>query len=131
MKNTNGLILSDADFNKLSHLIKNIDSEVAELLDGELNRAAVVSSAELPQDVVCMNSKVKFTDLDTGKESFCTLVYPHEANIEENKISVLAPIGAALIGLRVGQVINWPISQNKEKHLKVIEVVNSNIKSNG
>jgi regulator of nucleoside diphosphate kinase len=61
--------------------------------------------------------------LDTGKELVVTLVYPHDADIDENKISILAPIGAALIGLRVGQVIRWPVPSGKEKRLQVVAVL--------
>ena len=53
--------------------------------------------------------KIIFQDLENGKERIITLVYPHEANIQENKISVLAPVGVALIGLRVGQIIQCPV----------------------
>lgn len=77
----------------------------------------VVANDELPADVVSMNSKVSFKDLDTEKESVVTLVYPQDANIDEGKISIFAPVGSALIGLRVGQVINWPLPHGKEKKI--------------
>jgi len=123
MDNQETLIVTKTDFEKLSSLIRTATSDVAELLDEELSRASVVSDNELPEDVVSMNSTVRFQDLDTGGETVVTLVYPHEAKIEENKISIFAPVGSALIGLRVGQVIQWPIPNGKEKRLRVISVL--------
>lgn len=123
MDNQETLIVTKTDFEKLSSLIRTADSDVAELLDEELSRASVVSDHELPGDVVSMNSTVRFQDLDTKSEAIVTLVYPHEAKIEENKVSIFAPVGSALIGLRVGQVIQWPVPSGKEKRLKVISVL--------
>jgi regulator of nucleoside diphosphate kinase len=117
------LILTEKDFQKLSALIKSARPEIAEPLEEELSRAAVVPPEKLPTDVVSMNSTVTFTDVDSGKESTVTLVYPHDADVEQNKISILAPIGSALIGLRVGQVIRWPLPGGKEKRLKVVSVL--------
>jgi regulator of nucleoside diphosphate kinase len=123
MKNSDNVILTKADYEKLSSLLMSAKPEIAELLEEELGRASIVSDGELPRDVVSMNSKVSFKDLDTGKELIITLVYPHDADIGENKISILAPIGAALIGLRVGQVIRWPVPSGKEKRLQVVAVL--------
>ena len=123
MEDQNKLILTQADFQQLTSLIKSANPETAELLEEELSRASVVANGELPEDVVCMNSQVRFEDLETGKESMITLVYPHDVNIGENKISVLAPVGLALIGLRVGQVIKWPVPNRKEKRFKVLSVI--------
>lgn len=122
MKDPNALILTQTDFQKLTALINNANPDVAGLLEEELGRAAVVPEEELPADVVAMNSKVKFQDVESGKEKEVTLVYPHEANIEENKISILAPVGSALIGLRVGQMIRWPLPNGAEKRFKVLSV---------
>lgn len=120
-ENTN-IILTQNDFEKISALIMNTNSETAKLLDEELGRAEIVDDQQLPTDVVAMNSKVSFLDLETNKESVITLVYPHEANIETNKLSILAPIGAALIGLRVGQEIEWPVRPGVTKKIKVVAV---------
>lgn len=119
----NNIFLTQTDFDKLSSLIRNSDSEMAELLEAELNRASIVSEEQLPKDIVSMNSKVSYVDLDSGKESVITLVYPHDANTEENKISVLAPIGSALIGLKVDQNIQWPLPSGKQKRIKVTAIL--------
>lgn len=121
-QNQDQIIVSESDFIKISTLISQIDSEVSDQLDEELGRARIVAPEELPTDVVAMNSNVQYQDLESGKESAVTLVYPQDANIEENKVSVFAPIGAALIGLKEGQIISWPLPNGKEKQIKVLKV---------
>lgn len=116
------LILTKNDFQKLSSLVAAAESKAAALLEEELGRASVVPENDLPGDVVAMNSEVSFADLETGKVSDVILVYPHEADIGANKISILTPVGSALIGLRAGQSIEWPFPGGKTKRLKVLEV---------
>lgn len=107
------LVISEEDYQKISSLLLNIKTEIAELLEEELGRATLVPASELPENVVSMNSEVTFIDLDTNKEQKVTLVYPNEADIEKRKISIFAPVGAALIGLRIGQSIDWPLPDGK------------------
>ena len=78
-------------------------------LAGEMRRARVVPRSQLPPDVVTMNSTVRLRDLETGEEETYTLVYPADADIGENKLSVLAPVGTALLGYRTGDVVEWPV----------------------
>ena len=78
-------------------------------LEQELSRAKIIASEKVPHNVVTMNSKVLLKDLDTGENMVYTLVYPSEANLMEDKISVLAPVGTAIIGLREKDVIDWKI----------------------
>lgn len=125
MKNQDTLILSKTDFENLSALTNLAKKELAELLEEELGRASLVADDRLPADVVSMNSTVSFEDVESGKTSTITLVYPPEANIEAGKVSVLTPVGSALIGLRVGQVIRWPFPNGKKKELKVLSVSRS------
>jgi len=114
--------MTENDYTKLSAIVANVETKTAEQLELELDRAKVVQENEIPKDVVAMNSVVKFMDIENNQESTMTLVYPNDANIDENKVSILAPVGAALIGLRVGQTIDWPLPNGTTKHLKVIEV---------
>lgn len=74
-------------------------------LEAELERASGVEPAELPHDVVTMNSTVEIRDLTSGETETYTLVYPEQANIHANRISVLAPLGTAILGCRVGDVV--------------------------
>ena len=74
------------------------DRQSLESLQNELERAHIVEPTAVPHDVVTMNSHVRVKDLDTNDEKGWTLVFPSEANLEEQKISILAPIGTAILG---------------------------------
>ncbi len=118
----NDLIISKSDFQRLSTLVNIVrSSEVIELLEQELERAVVVSDQDLPNNVVCMHSIVSYKECSNDKISIVNLVYPQEASIEENKISILTPVGSALIGLQVGQAIDWTFP-NGIKRLEVLSV---------
>lgn len=116
------LFISERDYQSLLPLIEKYDTPAAEALDNELGRAKIVRNTELPVDVVAMDSQVTFIDLDTAEESTVDLVYPAKANIEEMKISILSPVGTALIGLRVGGKIDWSLPNGKVRHLQVVSV---------
>lgn len=118
-----GIIMKEEDYVKLSSLVAGTDLDAARHLEEELGRVNIVEPDAFPNDVVTMNSTVKYVEVGVGKEITIILVYPHDANIEENKVSVLAPVGAALIGLRKGQEIKWPFPGGKERRLKVIDVL--------
>lgn len=126
MKKEAQLIITETDFEKLTSLVNINRSETSELLEVELSRATVVPDDKLPKDVVAMNSTVKYTDVESKKDSVLTLVYPHDASIEEKKVSVLAPMGSALIGLKVGQTIQWPMPNGNTKKIKVTSVSHDN-----
>ena len=93
-----------------------------EKLRGELNRANIVLPQEIPGDVITMNSKVALLDLDTQEEETYTLVYPENANSAEGRISILAPIGTAMLGYRVGDVFEWEVPAGKRR-LKVDKIL--------
>ena len=76
-------------------------------LQSELERALVLAADEVPAGVVTIDSLVRVVDLDSGKRSVLTLVLPHEAEVAERRISVLAPIGTALLGFRAGDDVEW------------------------
>jgi regulator of nucleoside diphosphate kinase len=84
-------------------------SEYLKGLEQELDRAKVVDPKTVPPDLVTMNSRVRLEDLETGEEMVYTLVFPENANLAENKISILAPIGTAMLGYRVGDVFEWKV----------------------
>ena len=110
-----GIWIADDDRAKLDTLLRVLaarqDQHAGDrgALAGELRRARVVPRAELPPDVVTMNAAVRLRDLETGEEETYTLVYPADADIAENKLSVLAPVGTALLGYRAGDVVEWPV----------------------
>lgn len=78
-------------------------------LEDELNQAEICEQQDIPKDVITMNSKVHLRDLTSNEDLIYTLVYPAHANLELGRISVLAPVGTAMIGYRVGDVIEWPV----------------------
>ena len=83
--------------------------EYLEDLEKELDRAQIVDPKSVPPDLVTMNSRVRLEDLETGEEMVYTLVFPENANLSENKISILAPIGTAMLGYRVGDTVEWKV----------------------
>jgi regulator of nucleoside diphosphate kinase len=91
-------------------------------LEDELERAETVAPAEVPADVITMRSKVRLRDLNTGEEMVYTLVFPSESNFDEGKISVLAPVGTAMLGYRVGSQIEWEVPSGRRR-LKVEELL--------
>ncbi|HHX41232.1 MAG TPA: nucleoside diphosphate kinase regulator [Armatimonadetes bacterium] len=92
-------------------------SEGLRTLAAELDRARVVTTQEVPSDVITMDSQVQLEDLDTGQEMVCTLVFPEDADASQGKVSVLAPIGMAMLGYRVGDVFEWQVPSRKRRLL--------------
>lgn len=115
--------ITDKDLERIAMLIENQNSHNFAGLSEELNRADVVPQNQIQKNVVTMNSRVRFLDLKTQQEFEATLVYPQSADAAENKISILAPVGSALLGLRTGQKIVWPLPDGKVRHLQVISVL--------
>lgn len=122
MKKNDGLVISQTDRDKIATLLQGAPLNIAELLGDELGRATIVGDDVLPKDVVSMNSQIRFQDVETEKETTVILVYPSEANLDQNKISLFTPVGSALIGLKIGQTIAWPFPGGKTRQLKVISV---------
>jgi regulator of nucleoside diphosphate kinase len=126
--NTRTIILSDADHKRLTAIIDSARTGSWErefylaALEGELAQARVVPAREVPPDVVTMNSTVRLRDLNSGEAVTYTLVYPASADISENRLSVLAPTGTAIIGYRQGDTIEWSVPAGL-KRLRVEEVL--------
>ena len=104
------LTMTASDFDRLSHLLESPQYRVSHAalltaLKQELDRSEVVPPSSVPKGVVTMHSQVRMRDLKTRDTETYTLVYPDEADIDEGKLSVLAPLGVALLGTRAGQVV--------------------------
>jgi regulator of nucleoside diphosphate kinase len=97
-------------------------NEYLESLQAELDRGQLVAPTEVPPDVITMNSKVCLVDLDTNEEMVYTLVFPQDADIDQSKISILAPIGTAMLGYRVGDVFTWQVPEGVRR-LKVKQIL--------
>jgi regulator of nucleoside diphosphate kinase len=115
------LYLTQDDLEALSRLLDAQGGRFARL-EGELARAVVVPRKEIPHDVVTMNSRVLFENETTGERREVTLVYPREADIDAGKISILVPVGTALLGLRVGQSIDWQLPSGEMHRYRIIDV---------
>lgn len=122
MTQSRSVLISQRDHDRLQSVIAKTDPDTVGLLFDELDSATIVPDDELPEDVVAMGSLVTFEDTDSGAESTIELVFPHQADAAARRISVLAPVGAALIGLRVGETIEWPLPGGKVRHLRVVKV---------
>ena len=107
------IYVTEFDLRRLSELFAGIrlwnqkDREYLINLEEELEQANVVPSQGIPSDIVTMNSQVRIQDLDAGKEMVLTLVFPANADYEQGKLSILAPMGTALLGYRAGDTIEW------------------------
>jgi regulator of nucleoside diphosphate kinase len=119
------ITLTSTDVDRLERLVTAAEAtfpRVADFLARELGRATLVESDARPAGVIAMGSKVTFRDDATADERTLTLVYPDEANLEGGKISVLSPIGAALLGLSAGQSIEWQTPAGGQRSLTVLKV---------
>jgi len=112
MLSNNPPTLTDFDVSRLEVIVDRLSQQAAPppilpVLDRELERAIVMKPEEIPPSVVTMNSEVEVRDLETGSTLCLTLVFPTLANIESGRVSVLAPMGLALLGSREGDEVAW------------------------
>jgi regulator of nucleoside diphosphate kinase len=117
--------LSAEDYERLTtlaHAARKHTPDLADELADEIERAHVLAKGKHPPHIVCMNSEVEFRDDTTGKVQTVTLVYPEEADISQRKISVLTPVGTALIGLGTGDAITWKAPNGELRQLTVLHV---------
>lgn len=91
-------------------------------LSDELAHATIVESKDIPSHIITMNSQVRVIDLNYDEESLYTLVYPEDADIINHKLSILAPIGTALLGYSIGDTIDWDVPEGSIK-LYIKEIV--------
>ena len=115
------IVITEPDMERLRYLLDPVrrplskDQEHLDVLEQELDRAQILSPGETPPEVVTMNSRVRLKNLTTGAEMTYTLVFPKDADLKAGKISVLAPIGTAILGYRAGDVIAWNVPGGKRK----------------
>lgn len=126
MRQLPAIIVTEEDYNRLNALLDAAVefNDTLESLEEELSRATLVKRAELPSNVVTMNSVVRFLNETTQQEHEMRLVYPNEVQGGDRRISVLAPAGAALLGLSVGDVIDWPRPGQAPLSIKILDVDN-------
>lgn len=109
------IVITEADYGRLMRLVESSrrfrqrDAEHLDDLEQELERAIVVNAGEVPHDVVTMNSRVRVKDLNSGRETTYQIVFPGNADVAKNRISVLAPIGTGLLGYSAGTTVEWRV----------------------
>lgn len=121
------IYVSEFDFDRLYGLVESTDPNLRDKqhmaqLKEELEQGEVLPPEEIPGDVITMNSRFRLKDLDNGNLSDYTLVFPHQADFSKNKISIVAPIGVALIGCKVGATVSWK-TQSGEKRFKIMKIL--------
>ncbi|HYH00462.1 MAG TPA: nucleoside diphosphate kinase regulator [Terriglobales bacterium] len=126
-RNKRTLVVTYEDMERLRSLLEatrkfHRDREYLAALEEELERAETVPAMSVPRDVVTMNSTVRVKDVESGKETTYTLVFPRDADFTRNRVSVLAPIGTALLGYRAGDVVEWRMPSGV-RHLRIEDVV--------
>ncbi len=115
MASRRNIIITSYDHERLESLFISdfarafSDKPYLQSLRRELDNATIVDREDVPSDVVTMNSTVRLREMLSGDVATYTLVYPHDADIAKGKLSVLAPIGTAILGYRVGDQIRWPV----------------------
>lgn len=119
------IVLSSTDVTQIERLLDQPEVEklpVAALLAEEIARATVLPPSQIPPGVVTMNASLTCVEVDSGKEHHITLSYPSQADVAAGRISLLTPMGSALLGLSVGQSIAWPGPGGRALHVRVTEV---------
>ena len=107
--------ITEFDFERLKELLQDLQttdyrkSNYVERLQLEIDRAEIVQPEDIPSDVVTMNSTVCIEDIDIEEEEIYTLVFPEDADLSQGKISILAPIGTAMLGYEVGDSFEWEV----------------------
>jgi len=121
------IVITEADYVRLQRLVESSrvfrqrDAKHLDDLEQELERAAIMKTGEVPSDVVTMNSRVKVKDLNSGRVTTYQIVFPGEADIAKNRISVLAPIGTGLLGYSAGTTIEWQVPSGMRR-FRILEV---------
>lgn len=120
------IVVRHDDADRLQRLLdtsgKLRDAGTMAALREELDRAEIVDAGSVPADVVTMGATVRFVDEDSGQEQVATLTWPADADPVRARISILAPIGSALLGLRIGQSIAWPMPNGQTRRFRVTGV---------
>lgn len=121
------IVITEADHCRLQRLIESSrrfrhrDAKHLDALEQELERATIAKATDVPHDVVTMNSRVRVKHLDSGHEFSYQIVFPKDADVAKNRISVLAPIGTALLGYGAGTTVEWQVPSGMRR-FRILEV---------
>ena len=120
------IVVSSRDMDRLEQLLESLPENAfpgKAALQAELDRAEVVDPRKIPPTVVTMNSTLRFGIESSGEEFCMSLVYPKDITGAADRISVLAPVGSALLGLSVGDEIEWPRPGGGTLKVRILEIV--------
>jgi regulator of nucleoside diphosphate kinase len=126
--NEKKIVVTDADARRLREMLERLGAaarrsrEEAETLSGELRRASIVASREVPGKVVTMNTRLLLEDVQCRQTLAFTLVYPEASNADEQRVSVLSPVGTAVLGYAAGDEVEWTVPAGR-KRFRIREVV--------
>ena len=122
------IYITQHDLQRLKKLLNDLSKEnhhndfSVQELEGEINRALVVSPKEVPENVITMNSRVLMRDVESGKDMTLWLVFPDKMDAVKNPVSILSPLGTAMIGYKVGDVFTWE-SPTGKKQIEVLDIL--------
>jgi len=124
---TPNIQITQSDYNKLQDLLRDTsaprleDKNCGEALSRELLRAQIKSSEEIPEDVITLNSRARLLDLGTNEVLDLTIVLPEDADVQEGRISILAPLGTAMLGFRKGDIFEWNVPGGQSRfHVEAV-----------
>jgi regulator of nucleoside diphosphate kinase len=122
----NTIYLTDKDYYRLLQVVQSQRQKnglfVVAALSQELKRAKVVPPTEIPADVITMNSRVRLKEMKSAAELDIDIVHTKDADVGNRKVSVLAPVGTAVLGCKVGDEVKWPVAQGMVTY-KVEELI--------
>jgi regulator of nucleoside diphosphate kinase len=127
MPKAKNIVITEADYARLLRLIESSrqfrkrDAAHLDALEEEVERATIVKAGDVPHDVVTMNSRVRIKDLNSGRSITYEIVFPTDADVANNRISVLAPIGTGLLGCSVGTTLEWQVPSGLRR-LRILEI---------
>ena len=123
------ILLTRKDYSRLKQLCADLSRQTEgagaglETLQEILDFARVVHSDEVPANVVTMNSRVLFEDLRSGEKGTVTIAYPADADVSTRRISILSPVGAALIGEAKGAEVELPVPHGQTRRIRIVDVL--------
>lgn len=120
---TRKILITDLDFERIQEFIERSPDNDYEFLSDELSKAEVIPHQVAPKDLVTMGSTVRFLDLDSRTERTLMLTFPQNADVSAGRISLLSPVGTALLGLCAGETIEWNVTPEKTLKLRILAVV--------
>ena len=117
------ILMSKLDYQRINSFIEKMKPIESDQLEVELDRAQLVEAEEMPADVVTMNSEVRYLDLEALEEFTVKLVYTLRVDIQVTQVSILSPLGTALIGLKKGEDYSFKTRNGKLKRIRILDIL--------